>query len=57
MPRWNVEQECYEEEKGGVRDDYEERFRTALLNELDALTAAVRCLDKGGFRVRTVEAD
>lgn len=56
MPVWNKEKKRYDEEEIVLADDCplarEERFRTALLNEIDALTHAVLGLDAGeGFKV------
>ena len=50
MPVWNDDKKRYVEELIDATDlipaEREERFRTALLNEIDLLTRAVNNLDK-----------
>lgn len=57
MPRWDEEHKCYAVETRAASDglaiEREERFRTALLNELRAIGSALELLDtNGGFLVR-----
>ncbi len=47
MPLWNSERKCYVEEPidATTSVEREERFRTALLNELDSIYGAISDLE------------